>query len=69
MDDCSTMSGICVGLQTLVREISPTVLYINCMAHSLNLVLVKAATNGVQVKYSFGVLESLCSFFVQVLGE
>eukprot|EP00794_Sanderia_malayensis_P016611 gene16611-18300_t len=64
MDGCSTMSGIRGGLQTLVREISPTALYVHCMAHRLNLVLVKAATNSVRVKSFFGVLESLCSFFV-----
>ena len=64
MDGCSTMSGIRGGLQTLVREISPTALYVHCMAHRLNLVLVKAATNSVRVKSFFGVLESFCSFFV-----
>eukprot|EP00795_Rhopilema_esculentum_P007262 gene7262-12949_t len=32
------------------------------MAHRLNLVLVKAATNSVQVRSFFGVLEYLCSF-------
>jgi len=63
MDGCSTMSGIRGGLQTLVREISPTALYVHCMAHRLNLVLVKAATNSVRVKSFFGVLESFCSFF------
>ena len=64
MDGCLTMSGIRGGLQTLVREISPTALYVHCVAHRLNLVLVKTATNSVQVKSFFGVLESLCSFFV-----
>ena len=63
MDGCSTMSGIRGGLQALVRELSPTALYVHCMGHRLNLVLVKAATNIVQVKCFFGVLEKLCSFF------
>eukprot|EP00795_Rhopilema_esculentum_P002967 gene2967-1220_t len=64
MDGCSTMSGIRGGLQTLAREINPTALYVHSMAHRLNLVLVKAATNSVQVKSFFGILESSCSFFV-----
>ena len=32
MDGCSTMSGISGGLQALVREISPSALYVHCMA-------------------------------------
>ena len=45
MDGCSTMSGHIGGLQVLIREISSSALYVHCMAHRLNLVLVKAATN------------------------
>ena len=64
MDGCSMMSGIRGGLQALVKEISPSALYVHCMADRLNLVLVKAATNSVPVKSFFGVLEALCRFFV-----
>ena len=64
MDGCSTMSGIRGGLQPLVREISPSALYVYCMAHRLNLVLVEAATICVPVKSFFGLLGSLYSFFV-----
>ena len=64
MDGCSTMSGIHGGLQALVREITPSALYVHCMAHRLNLVLVKAATTCVPVKSFFGLLGSLYSFFV-----
>ena len=64
MHGCSTMSGIHGGLQALVREISASALYVHCMAHRLNLVLVKAATTCVPVKSFFGLLGSLYSFFV-----
>ena len=63
MDGCLTMSGIHGGLQALVCEISPT-LYVHCMAHRLNLMLVKAATICILVKSFFRLLESLYSFFV-----
>jgi hypothetical protein len=63
MDGCSTMSGAHGGLQALVREITPSALYVHCMAHRLNLVLVKAATTCVPVKSFFGFLGNLCSFF------
>ena len=64
MDGCSTMCGIHGGLQALVREISPSALYVHCMAHRLNLMLVKTATIGIPVKSFFSLLESLYSFFV-----
>ena len=64
MDGCSTMSGIHGGLQALVREISPSALYVHCMAHRLNLMLVKAATSCVPIKSFFGLLGRLYSFFV-----
>ena len=64
MDGCSTMSGIHGGLQAFVREISPFALYVHCMAHWLNRMLVKAATICIPVKSFFGLLESLYSFFV-----
>ena len=64
MDGCSTMSGIHGGLQALVHEISPSALYVHCMAHRLNLMLVKAATICIPVKSFFGLLESFYSFFV-----
>ena len=62
-DVCSTMSGAHGGLQALVREITPSAFYVHCMAHRLNLVLVKAATICVPVKSFFGLLGTLCSFF------
>ena len=64
MDGYSTMSGINGGLQALVREICPSAMYFHCMAHHLNLVLVKAASNCVPVKSFFGFLEKMYSFFV-----
>ena len=50
MDGCSTMSGHIGELKVLIREISSSALYVHCMAHRLNLVLVKAATNSTHVK-------------------
>ena len=64
MDGCSVMSGAHGGLQALVRQISPSALYVHCMAHRLNLMLVKASRSSVPMKSFFGLLESLYSFFV-----
>ena len=64
MDGCSVMSGAHGGLQALVRQISPSALYVHCMAHRLNLMLAKASTSSVPMKSFFGLLESLYSFFV-----
>ena len=64
MDGCSVMSGAHGGLQALVRQISPSALYVHCMAHRLNLMLVKASTSSVSMKSFFHQLENLYSFFV-----
>lgn len=64
MDGCSVMSGQHGGLQALVRQISPSALYVHCMAHRLNLTLVKVSASSVPMKSFFGLLESLYSFFV-----
>ena len=64
-DGCSVTSGAHGGLQALpVRQISPSALYVHCMAHRFNLMLVKASTSSVPTKSFFGLLESLYSFFV-----
>ena len=54
MDGCSVMFGAHGGLQALVRQISPSALYVHCMAHRLNLMLVKASTSSVPMKSFFG---------------
>ena len=64
MNGCSVMSGVHGGLQAFVRQISPSALYVHCMAHRLNLMLVKASTTSVPIKSFFGLLETLYAFFV-----
>ena len=64
MDGCSTIPGINRGLQALVHKTRPSALYVHCMAHHLNLVLVKAASSCVPVKSLFGSPEKMYSFFV-----
>ena len=65
MDGCSVMSGVNGGLQALVRQISPSALYVHCMAHRFNMMLVlKESTTSVPMKSFFGLLETLSAFFV-----
>ena len=69
MDGCSTMSGIRRGLQALFREVSPFALHVHCMAHRLNLVLVKAATICIPVKSFFGCSRVFTAFLLPVPEE
>ena len=41
-DSASVMSGEIGGVQTLLKQIHPWLIYIHCVAHRLNLVVVKA---------------------------
>jgi len=44
-DGASVMSGHLNGVQTKIKEHHPTAVYIHCMAHRLNLVVVDVCTS------------------------
>lgn len=54
-DGASVMSGACTGVQARILEYAPMAVYIHCMAHRLNLVLVDVCKN-VQCAAEFFVL-------------
>jgi len=41
-DGASVMSGRENGVQMKIREVHPTAVYVHCMAHRLNLVVVQS---------------------------
>ncbi len=55
-DGASVMSGSFSGVQALVKDIAPHVLYVHCLAHRLNLVLVATVKN----------IAEVCEFFATV---
>lgn len=56
------MGGHMSGLQTRVREVNPTALYIHCCAHNLNLVHSDSCKNCVEVETFFGAVQKLYTF-------
>uniref|UniRef100_H3ACH6 TTF-type domain-containing protein n=1 Tax=Latimeria chalumnae TaxID=7897 RepID=H3ACH6_LATCH len=61
-DGASTMSGNISGLQSGVKEVSPTALFVHCCAHNLNLVLMAAASCCTNAQLFFGTIESVYTF-------
>ena len=43
-DGASVMSSQENGVQREIRDVYPTAIYVHCMAHKLNLVIVRACT-------------------------
>jgi hypothetical protein len=56
------MSGKFKGVQACITKIYPTVLYVNCVLHSLNLDL-SNNINVVPIRNSFGVVEKVYTFY------
>ena len=44
-DGAAVMAGAKGGLQTLIRQLQPSAIFLHCLAHSLNLVIVGATKN------------------------
>lgn len=55
------MSGKHRGVQTEIRKIVPTALYVHCASHCLNLALT-AATKVKGIKASFGIMSEIVNF-------
>nr|XP_014349177.1 PREDICTED: zinc finger MYM-type protein 1-like [Latimeria chalumnae] len=62
------MSGNISGLQSRVKEVSPTALFVHCCAHNLNLVLMDAASYCTNAQLFFGTIESLYTFLTSSLS-
>eukprot|EP00102_Acyrthosiphon_pisum_P019856 XP_016657066.1 PREDICTED: zinc finger MYM-type protein 1-like [Acyrthosiphon pisum] len=62
-DGASVMSGQHGGVQTLMKEHYPYVIYIHCVAHRLNLIVVDTYTNIINARNMFNVLESIYTHF------
>lgn len=58
----SNMSGQFNGLQTKIREINSSALYVHSYAHSLNLVLVQSISQNQASRNFFGVIQALYNF-------
>ncbi|CAH0563144.1 unnamed protein product [Brassicogethes aeneus] len=64
-DGASVMSGKHKGLQALIKEKHPSVIYTHCLAHKLNLVVVDACTKVSLGASFFNTLEALYVHFSQ----
>jgi hypothetical protein len=61
-DGASVMSGTCTGVQARIQECAPMAVYIHCMAHRLNLVLVDVCKNIQCIAEFFVLLEAVYVF-------
>jgi hypothetical protein len=62
-DNAAVMSGERGGVQKLIREKCPNVLFIPCYAHTLNLVLSRALEKIPDLKSFFGTINRIVRFF------
>lgn len=62
-DGASVMSGNINGLQTLIRKDHPFAMYVHCLAHRVNLVLVEACKSNDYSCSFFNVMQSLYVYF------
>lgn len=64
-DGASVMSGKHKGLQSIIKETYPHAVYIHCLAHRLNLVVVDSCSNISSATAFFNTLEALHVHFSQ----
>ena len=62
-DDASNMSGADGGVQALLRQISPGLLFVHCRSHVLHLALVKAASTVPAIKRTLNMLNKPYTLF------
>lgn len=58
-DGASNMSGKKGGVQALLREHSPNLVFVHCRSHLLQLALVRSATVVAEVRRTFSMLNKL----------
>ena len=68
-DGAAIMSGSENGVQSKIRKDHPSAVYIHCMAHKLNLVLVEACKVNRMVNSFFLTLETIYCFFAQPMNH
>ena len=61
-DGASNMSGKISGLQTRVKEVNSSALYVHCCAHNLNLVLAHSCDDCIEAVTFFGTIQKLYTF-------
>lgn len=64
-DGASTMAGEFTGVQARCKEVNPSIMYVHCYAHCLNLALVSACTNHKEnpvVFDFFGIVQLIFNF-------
>lgn len=61
-DGATVMSGSCTGVQARIQQHAPMAVYIHCMAHRLNLVLVDVCKNVNAASEFFALLEAVYVF-------
>lgn len=64
-DGASVMSGFKGGLQAKIKESNPQAIFIHCLAHRLNLVIVDSCSNISSASTFFNAVESLYSHFAK----
>ena len=62
-DGAAVMSGKLNGVQAKEKDSAPDAIFIHCLAHKLNLVLIQAALHIPKCNIFFSTLEGLSSFF------
>ena len=65
----AVMSGSKNGVQSKIRKDHPSAVYIHCMAHKLNLILVEAFKVNRMVNSFFLTLETIYCFFAQPMNH
>lgn len=64
-DGAAVMAGKVNGVQQRIRQDHPSAIYIHCMAHKLNLVLIEACKVNQTATGFFAIMEALYKFFGQ----
>ena len=67
-DGAAAMSGRLNGAQVHIREVIPTVLYVHCAAHSLNLA-VSNSCNLSSIRNCMGIIASVYNFLILQNGK
>ena len=67
-DGASSMSGKEKGVQAIVKESCPLVVYVHCSGHGLNLVLVKSCAVP-EIHSTFDFIRDITSFLNQAVNE
>lgn len=62
-DGASVMSGVNYGLQKIIRDTHSLAMYVHCLVHKVNLVLVNACESNNYSCFFFNVMQSLYVFF------